>query len=179
VLELKETGDWIIMVAIAAVLGAIGGLAFELLQSRYGETGSIQLPRSRGRGRYLDLGVWANVIVGAIAAVAALAIFPPEVERIVVQDNTTTTTLEYKLTQILSLSLVIGSAGSAFLSAFQARLLAMLKDQEAETTRRIAEGELNDLETAMSGPATNERLAGRIEAAKSAVQMSAVGRSGE
>jgi hypothetical protein len=179
VLELSETGDWIVMIVIAAVLGAIGGLAFELLQTRYGETGFIQLPRPRGRGRYFDLGVGANVIVGAIAAVAALAIFPPEVERIVVQDSTTTTTLEYKLTQVVSLSLVIGSAGSAFMSAFQARVFALLKEQEAETTRRIAEQELNDLETEMRDTANTERLTGRIDAARSAVQMSAAGRPGE
>jgi hypothetical protein len=45
------------------------------------------------RGRYRDWRVWANVLVGAVAAMAALWVFPPQTQTVIVQNaaNVTTT----------------------------------------------------------------------------------------
>jgi len=76
VLELTEPVDYVALFVTAAILGGVGGLVFELLQSRYGHTGWIELP-GRSRGRFRDWGVWANVLVGAVAAMAEW-VFPPQ-----------------------------------------------------------------------------------------------------
>jgi phosphotransferase system glucose/maltose/N-acetylglucosamine-specific IIC component len=93
-IELKDWQDYLPVFALAAVLGAVGGLAYELLQSRRGQTGLIEAPH-KGPGKYWDSGWVGSVIVGAIAAVAALWVFPPEVSTTVAAAGKSSTITQY------------------------------------------------------------------------------------
>lgn len=167
--ELKETIDYLWLFLLAAGLGAIGGLAFELMQTRLGETGLLEFPSRRGAFR--DLGFWASVLIGAIAAVASLWVFPPEVHTTVTQGGrSTTTTTEYDLIKVVGLSLIVGSAGSSFLSALQARALAKVKAQEAEITRRVANEQISLLEEHIEAGTPTEQLGMQLEAARTALE---------
>jgi hypothetical protein len=183
-LELTEALDFVWLFLIAAALGGVGGLVFELLQRRYGQTGLVEMA-GRGRGRYRDWGVWANVVIGAVAALAALWVFPPQTETIVVAGETTTTT-KYDIIDLVGLSLIIGSAGSSFLSSLQAKALAQLKSQEAAVTRQVATsqleaiggevGELKDKQRNLTGDdAENEFKAveGQLQVAEAALTATA------
>lgn len=166
--ELKETIDYLWLFLLAAGLGAIGGLAFELMQTRLGETGLLEIPSRRGAFR--DLGFWASVLIGAIAAVASLWVFPPEVHTTVAQGGKSTTTTEYDLIKVVGLSLIVGSAGSSFLSALQARALAKVKAQEAEITRRVANEQISLLEEHLEAGTPPEQLGTQLEAARTALE---------
>jgi hypothetical protein len=167
--ELNGVWDYLGLFGLAAFLGALGGLAFELMQARRGQTGLVEVPHSVQSGRYRDWGVWANVLIGAIAAVAALWIFPP-VTKTMVNAGKTITTTEYDVIKVVGLSLVIGSAGSSFLSALQARALALVKDQEAKQTREVATKQLDAVKGAVAQGAPQAEVAAKIESAQTAVQ---------
>jgi hypothetical protein len=175
VIVLDGWQDYARLFALAALLGAVGGLVFELLQTVRGRTGLIEKPARVGRS-HVDLGVIASVIVGAVAAVAALWIFPPEVSTSVVVDGTTTRTTHYDLIKVVGLSLVIGSAGGSFLAAMQARALALVKSEQASTTKRVANDQLATIEAQIESGASPANLAGAVTAAKAAV--AATGDSG-
>jgi hypothetical protein len=174
-IELKGALDYIGLFALASVLGGVGGLAFELMQTRRGQTGWVESPHRVDRGRYHDWGVVANLIIGAIAAVAALWLFPPIAKTTVAAGHTTTTT-EYDIIKVVGLSLIIGSAGSSVLAALQARALALVKDQEAQQTRRVAEKQLEHVKSIAESGASNEQIAAQVDGAKKAV--AAVGGDG-
>jgi hypothetical protein len=121
------------MVLIAAGVGAIGGLGAELLIQRADNTGTLEIPGRLPGTRFVDIGFPASLILGAIAAVAILYFFPPVVEKITEGTGTEgpTTTHEYDLVKLIALSLIVGSAGPAFLSTAQSRLLSALNAQKA------------------------------------------------
>lgn len=166
--ELRETVDYVWLFVLAGGLGAVGGLAFELMQTRLGETGMLEIPSRRGT--YRDVGFWASILIGAIAAVASLWVFPPEVNTTVTEGGRSTTTTEYDLIKVVGLSLIVGSAGSSFLSALQARALAKVKAQEAEITRRVANEQISLLEEHVEAGTPSEQLGTQLEAARSAVE---------
>ena len=168
-MELSNGGDYVWLFLLAAVLGGVGGLVFELLQTRRGQTGQVEQPWKPKDARYRDWGVWANMIIGAVAAVAALWVFPPEV-RTVVEGTTTTSTTHYDIVDLVGLSLIIGSAGSSFLSALQARAFALVKDQQANTTRAVAEDQIDGIVRELSAGTDPVELIKRAEAARSAVR---------
>jgi hypothetical protein len=188
VIELVDWQDYTLLFALAAFLGAVGGLAYELMQTRRGQTGQVELPRKAGGGRYRDWGVWANIVIGAVAAVAALWVFPPEIETTVSESRpretrtegetgeptpgggTSETTIEYDIIKVVGLSLIVGSAGSSFLSALQARALARVKEQEAEITRRVATDQIQTLEDEIQSGGSQESLAAAARTARSAVE---------
>jgi hypothetical protein len=160
-LSLVDGGDYIRLFVLTAVLGGVGGLAFDLLQVRGKDTGAIEKP-TRLSVRYQDLGVFASIIIGAIAASAALWVFPPT-ERIL----GTTTVKEYGYDQLVPLALIVGSAGSSFLTAFQAKALARAKEQEAAETTRIANAALDEIASVEPGaPTTAGELSARVATAK-------------
>jgi hypothetical protein len=135
VIGLTHTIDYIIMLLVAAGLGAIGGLGAELLLKRGDNTGTIQLP-SRLRGTDLvELGFPASVIIGAIAALAILYFFPPVSQTVTpgINGGAAKTTNQYDLVKLVALSLIVGSAGPAFLSTAQSRLMSALNAQKAGT----------------------------------------------
>lgn len=135
-IELKETVDYVFMILVAAGVGAIGGLASELLLERSENTGTIELPGRIAGTRILDLGFPASLLIGAIAAASILYFFPPTTETVTpsaTAGEPATTVVEFDLVKLVALSLIVGSAGPRFLSAAQTRVLAALNEQKAGT----------------------------------------------
>jgi len=167
-IQLEDGADFALLFTLAAIFGAIGGFVYDLLQTRSGgDTGAIELPTALS-SRYHDWGVFASVIVGAVAAVAAIWLFPP-LERVTTSaEGITSTVKEYGYDRLIPLSLIIGSAGSSFLTAFQAKALALVKKAEADQTRAVAEAELNAVveEARSKGKISTDDLAARVESAK-------------
>lgn len=122
---------------VAALFGGIGGLAFELLQTRDKDTGALEQPKmlEQGGRSYRDLGWFASVILGAIAAVAVLYIFPPQIT--VDPTGNAAPTVYYDFVQLAALSLIVGSAAGGFLSALQARVLATVNQQRAQVAEAV------------------------------------------
>lgn len=134
-IQLVNSVDYVYMLLVGAGIGAIGGLGSELLLKRAGNTGMIAIPHRLRGTNLVDIGFPASLIVGAIAAVAALYFFPPIVEKVASSANGSlpTTTNEYNLAKLVPLSLIVGSAGPAFLATAQSRLMSALNAQKAGT----------------------------------------------
>ncbi len=168
--ELTHTVDYIYMLLIAGGLGAIGGLAAELLLKRSDNTGTLQLP-SRLKGTHLiELGFPASLIIGAIAAVAILYFFPPVTGTLMPGTNgaPATTTQDYDLVKLVALSLIVGSAGPAFLSTAQSRLASALNAQKVDTAVETGKNQITQVaasaKAAVSG-AVQEAVSNHIPGA--------------
>jgi hypothetical protein len=120
---LSSTSDIVIMLVVAALVGLFAGIG----------GGLIELRREPKSGKSAWATVGACVLLGAIAAVAILYFFPPEET---IKETTAggaeTTVQQYNLTKLVALALIVGSAGSSFLSAMQNRALALTNAQKAE-----------------------------------------------
>jgi hypothetical protein len=115
---------WVLLLTLFT--GGVGGVVYELLILQ----GNIEWPHTPDPNeitdklpyaipKYLyDLGIFARIIIGAAAALAALLILTPS----------TTITL-------LATSLVAGSAGTSVFRSIQDRLLAALAQREAADQR--------------------------------------------
>jgi hypothetical protein len=147
VIKLTQDIDYVYMFLIAAGMGAIGGLGAELLLKRAGNTGTIAMPHHVKGTNLVDLGFPASLVIGAIAAVAAIYFFPPIVEKITVLTNGTApkTTAEYELVKLIPLSLIVGSAGPAFLSAAQSRLMSALNAQRVGTAVETGKNQVDQI----------------------------------
>ncbi|WEO76415.1 DUF4257 domain-containing protein [Cryobacterium sp. SO2] len=133
----SESWAWLAIYAITIGGGAIGGFVAELLLR--GAAGQIEKPKESKR--FLDLGVWANVIVGSAAASAALLFVQPgvfEVGGVKIQG--------YEIRTVVGLSLVIGSAGGAAIAAMQERVVAALKTKEASDIAKLAKQKIRAIE---------------------------------
>ncbi len=129
---------WITLL-ITLVAGAIGGMVYELLILQ----GNIELPHIPTKEEVTekfpyaivehvrDLGIFARIIIGALAAVAALLALSPS------------TTFG-----LLATAAVAGSAGTSIFRSMQDRLLASMAQKEAADTKAIA-----DIQDAMVGEA--------------------------
>jgi hypothetical protein len=132
VINLDTTGDYATMILIAAALGLVGGLAAELLLKRGDDTGTIEKWHTVKGADAIDIGFLASLILGAVAAVAVLYFFPPDEKTTTVAANGTTTTVhQFDLVKLVALSLIVGSAGPAFLVAAQSKVLSALNAQKA------------------------------------------------
>jgi hypothetical protein len=122
---------------VAALFGGIGGLAFELLQTHDKDTGALEQPKmlEQGGRSYRDLGWYASVILGAIAAIAVLYVFPPQIT--VDPTGNEAPAVYYNFVQLAALSLIVGSAAGGFLSALQARVLATVSEQRAQVAEAV------------------------------------------
>lgn len=174
--------DYAGLFGLAAILGAVGGLAFELIQARRRQTGMFERPRKVG-GRdgqigYWDFGGFASMLIGAVAAAAAVWIFPPEITTKTVE-GITTTTRQWDIVKLVGLSLVIGSAGGSFLSALQARALALVKTQEAATTQKVARAHIDSMEAEVKKGADTAAVAGLARAARRAIDSTSDGNPDE
>jgi len=134
VVELSHPHDYVILFAFAALFGAIGGMAYELVQSRSGSTGSLSLP-SLTRWRFLNLGFVSSMFLGAVAAVAISYFFTPEVQVTKVVHRATTVVTEWQIVKVIPLSLIVGSGGGAFIEALRSRVLSQLNAQKVVATQ--------------------------------------------
>ncbi len=124
--------DYALLLLGAAILGAIGGFAAELMQTRGKVTGAIAWPRRRkGPPRLTEFGWIGSVILGAIAGVAILYFLPPTTAA------TPGAAPSYDVVKGVALALIAGSAGRALLTSMQARLLANLNEQQARNTAAV------------------------------------------
>lgn len=130
--------DYVWMLLIAAGVGLIGGLVFELLQERRGEIGALELPGRQHDRRFLRVGFFGNLLVGAAAAVAAIYFFPQEVLVKVDIGGVEEIQTRWQIAKLVPLSLIVGSAGPAFLVLGQGMLLAVAAQQRLRTTQDVA-----------------------------------------
>jgi hypothetical protein len=147
------TDDWWLAPLIAAAAGLIGGIAYELIQSRRGgRTGMIEVPGAKGN--YLvDLGFLASMLLGAIAAAAFLIVYTP-VESTV--DNVTKQ--EYSEIGLIAVSLIVGASGSSVLGALTK---AFIKGAEGVKISAIIAGleeAQNNLPTVAGGDDADRRV---------------------
>lgn len=150
---IEVTENWWVALLIAGLAGLVGGLIYELLLSRLGDQGMIELLKevesTDGKRRYFDLGVGASMLVGAVAAVGFLYFLQPtdtldETARVIRR--------EYDPFRLVPGSMIVGSAGGVFLSAMQERAKRLV----SEATNRSAlaallESEDPDQESANEG----------------------------
>jgi hypothetical protein len=143
-IALPHTIDYVVMILVAAGIGAIGGLGAELLIKRSESTGTIEIPHKLKGTNLVALGFPASILVGAIAAVAVLYFFPPVTETIAPATATMAakTTREYNLVKLVPLALIVGSAGPAFLATAQSRLMSALSAQKAEAVAETARNQI-------------------------------------
>lgn len=144
---LESTTDYVWLFIIAGAFGAVGGFAYELLQVRYRQTGTLELPhRHTGRARtYVDIGFIASLVLGAIAAIAVSYFFTPEVLVKSGQAGSEVITTKWQIVKVVPLSIIVGSAGGAFLTAMQARALAELNAQKAKSTAAVGKATVEQL----------------------------------
>ena len=140
-LTLETTGDYLLMVLIAAIGGLVGGFAAELLLSRDGQTGAFELPGRRTG--LLDLGGFASLVVGAVAGVAILLVLPPSTTIMTTQaDGSASSASSFDLLRLIATTLVAGSAGGSVLTALQARVTAAINAARVEFVRTTGEDEV-------------------------------------
>jgi hypothetical protein len=121
--DTMTTGDFRLVLALTLIFGGLGGLVYELMVLQ----GSVEQPhRVKEGGWVYDLGVIGRMLMGAMAAVAALFAISPEDA--------------YKL---VAVSVIAGASASAIFKSLQARVEAMVAQQAVvqaqETTTQIAE----------------------------------------
>lgn len=133
-IEVAKDLDYVYMILLAAGVGMIGGFGAELLLQRADNTGTLETWGRLPNTRFVDIGFVASLILGAIAAVAILYFFPPVVQTVTAgtQGAPPKITNEYDLVKLVGLSLIVGSAGPAFLSTAQSRVMSALNAQKAD-----------------------------------------------
>ncbi len=130
---------WIALFA-AMIAGALGGVVYELLILQ----GNIEFPHRLTADEVqeefpyataknlFDLGIWARVIIGALAAVAALLVLAPS------------TTFD-----LLATAIIAGSAGTSVFRSMQDRLSAALAQTAAADVRDTASRQAAKVDEAM------------------------------
>jgi hypothetical protein len=115
------------------------------MQSRFEQGGMFEIPARRERGSFFDIGGFASIIVGAVAAVAVLYFFPPT---ITIEGGDITTT-QYDLVQLIALSLIVGSTGGVILQSaqqqVQQRLHAAVSDQKLQTAQSVGQTQVGQV----------------------------------
>jgi hypothetical protein len=112
--------DSAIMLGLAAVFGAVGGLVGQLMAMQQATAVSMASDPHKpdfGSTRWIA-NLLVGVLVGAAAAVTALYLLAP----------ITNSTGTYDVIRLVASSLVVGTAGTAFITAAQMRLSAAVSD---------------------------------------------------
>jgi len=116
-----------VVLLVTLIAGGVGGIVFELLNLQ----GNIERPHAPSEDELaaklayatvdnvIDLGIFARIIIGAVAAVPAMVFVKPDSVLI-----------------LLAMSLVAGSAGTAVFRSLQDRLLIAITQQEASEQKR-------------------------------------------
>jgi hypothetical protein len=130
----------IYMLLVAAFCGALGGLAYEVLERL----------RQDGTSSRRKLWWFGGPFIGAVAAVAVLYVFPPLIT-IVQQkpDGTESTVYRYDMVKLIALSLITGSAGVSIIGNLQARVVAGIKETQVRTITETASQDLKQAGKAM------------------------------
>ena len=111
-IEMLTLRDYVTMLSLAAVFGAVGGLVAQLMAKQ--QAMMLNMP-PRGGG--------ADLLVGAAAAVIALYFLAP----------ITTRANAYDIIRLVASSLVVGTAGSTFITAALMQRLMAVKEQKIQT----------------------------------------------
>lgn len=182
IIKVASAGTVLWLYLIAGGFGLLGGLGGELLKEEKGRFEVPRIVRSRvkrlkkgaekqkDKHRFWDLGGVATMVVGAIAAMAAIWVFPPEETVTVITNGSPVSTAHYNLGTVISLSLIIGSAGAAFMATFQARALAAATKNTADEGLDNVAAKIKD-----PGATTDQRLA-EVDKVKKAIR--SIGTSG-
>jgi len=124
------TDHWWWAIAIAAASGALGGLVYDLMLTRQGDAGLLELFSTQeskgGRRKYVDTGFVASVLVGAAAAIGFLYFLTPEASTMITKAGKVVTTREYDPFKLVPAAIIVGTGGSAFLTSMQQRLLKLV-----------------------------------------------------
>lgn len=118
------TGGMWAAYGIAALLGAIGGIVAELMLR--GQAGQLEKPRGH-LVRFWDLGFWANIVIGAAAAVGFLLFLEPSTVGTGAKAHQV-----YQAEVLISTSLIVGTVGGAILSAMAERVKAAISGKKVE-----------------------------------------------
>lgn len=129
ILESKSLDNpkFYVVLLVMLIAGGVGGIIFELLNLQ----GNIELPHAPTEDdlaaelayatppNVIDLGIFARIIIGALAAVPAMAYIEPA-----------------SVLTLLAMSLLAGSAGTAVFRSLQDRFLIAITQQEASEKKR-------------------------------------------
>jgi hypothetical protein len=130
---------FLVSLLLTLVAGAVGGLVYELLTLQ----GNIEYPHQLTEkevvekfpyaiaGSLYDLGIWARVIIGALAAMIVMLVVSPS-----------------STFSLLATAVVAGSAGSSIFRSMQDRLLASIAQKDAADTKAKADKQATKVEEA-------------------------------
>lgn len=156
-IDLVATRDYVWMLVIAAVFGALGGFAGDLLIIRKSGQGQLERPHDAGQNkRFFDLGWGANVVVGAVAAVAVLWVLSPTSES---TNAAGVTTKSYDLVKLVAISLIVGTLGASMLKALQDRALALIQAQQSGQKVQSAVAALDGIDQHLAASSNVESMA--------------------
>jgi hypothetical protein len=131
---LHSVGDYVVLILAAAGGGAIGGLAAALVPTT---SPGVNKPR-----------VLTGPVVGAIAAMAVLLVFPGTKESTTAVNGQLVSTTTWSLLRLVPVALISGWAGPKVLAVLQDRLLAVTKEAQVNSTAAVAKAEIDKLATA-------------------------------
>jgi hypothetical protein len=175
---LDVTNDWWWAIVIAAASGAVGGLVYDLLLTRQGDSGLLELfsrqtPANAGSRKYIDVGFLASILVGVVAAVGFLYFLTPEVRTVTGSDGSTAVTRVYDPFKLIAASLIVGTGGAAFITAMRERLLKVVAatsldnlSAAVQTQKRATEAlvaEASDPNRQLDEPEALQRLQGHMD----------------
>jgi hypothetical protein len=128
------TTKWGLAIAIAGVSGMVGGLVYDLILDRFGDSGLLEwlktVKNENGGRTYFDVGFAASVIVGGVAAIGFLFFMPPEVRTEVVKEagkaDVSKVVREYDPFRLIAATLIVGTGGVSFVKAMRERLLKLV-----------------------------------------------------
>lgn len=124
-LDISANNWWVLLTALGA--GAIGGLTAALILFDPSETKTGLPP---GTNPWKVVGI--RTLVGAVAATAFLFFFPVSQTTTVGSAGHVTTTTTYSFLTVVALGLVVGTGGSAFLSAMRDKATSMITATQAQ-----------------------------------------------
>ena len=128
---LKSVSDYVVLIVVAAGGGAVGGMAAALVPTK-----SPGVSKPRGL---------TGAIVGAVAAIAVLLVFPGTKESMTTINGQLVTTTTWSLLRVVPVALIAGWAGPKVLAVLQDRLLAVTKEAQVEATAAVAKAEIDKL----------------------------------
>lgn len=143
-IQLITPFDYLIVFALAAVSGLVGGLAAELVLNRDGATGTFALPQRRDR--LWDLGGTGRLVVGAAVGLAILTVIEPQTT-VTQSGDSNAITRAYDVVRLVGTAIVAGSAGGSVLTALQASTLATINEGRVQATVAASAQQLEHLAT--------------------------------